>query len=243
MKYFTGTVAGIVGFFAPVGVLVLCAAVFVLVNFATGMLADRRRARLRGRPWAFDTRRAWRTVHKLWLVMAGIMMAWIIDGLVIDFAYLHLANLYTGFVCGVEFWSYLENAAEISDGRLFGRLGRFMKRRIFEQLGARDDETPGGSGRDPEAFRDPESVRTAGEGGFGSAGRMPERNDSEKGRAPGDDGFGRAGRMTERNDSERSRAPGDDGFGSAEAESGGRFVYSEDIDAPQSGPEGGVLRL
>ncbi len=231
MKYFTGTVAGIAGFFAPVGVLALCAAVFVLVNFVTGMLADRHRARLRGRRWAFDTRRAWRTVHKLWLVMAGIMMAWIIDGLVIDFAYLHLANLYTGFVCGVEFWSYLENAAEISDGRLFGRLGRFMRRRIFEQLGARDGEMPGGSGADG----------SEGSGGAGCPGEGRESASAGKD-GSGCEAVGIAGAAS--GFAEGAGLGAEDAFGSAPARDARRsFVYSEDIDAPQCGHEGGALRL
>lgn len=46
------------------------------------------------------------------LVTVGIALTWLIDRFVLPFAELHLANLFTGFVCGVELWSYLENAAD-----------------------------------------------------------------------------------------------------------------------------------
>jgi phage-related holin len=101
---------------------------FVAVDFLTGVLADRRRSRSEGRAWRFESRKAWKTIRKLSFVMAGIVLAWMLDGIASPFVELRLANLFTGFVCGVEFWSYLENASVVTgEGRfvdvllLFGR--------------------------------------------------------------------------------------------------------------------------
>ena len=39
-----------------------------------------------------------------------------------------------GFTCGVEFWSFLENAAQLSDAPLFRWLRRYAKRRMEKEL-------------------------------------------------------------------------------------------------------------
>ena len=89
---------------APVEPLLLCAMAFVAVDFLTGVLADRRRARTEGRAWRFESRKAWKTIRKLAFVMAGIVLAWMLDGIASPFVELRLANLFTGFVCGGRRW-------------------------------------------------------------------------------------------------------------------------------------------
>ena len=43
--------------------------------------------------------------------------------------------LFTGFACGVEFWSFLENAAQLSDAPLFRWLKRYVRRRMRKEAG------------------------------------------------------------------------------------------------------------
>ena len=135
MKYITGIVTGVLSFFAPVEPLLMCAMAFVAVDFLTGVLADRRRARGRGEPWRFESRKAWKTIHKLSFVMAGIVLAWMLDGVLLPFVELRLANIFTGFVCGVEFWSYLENASLVTGERCFKGAIRHIKERLLGPLG------------------------------------------------------------------------------------------------------------
>lgn len=127
-KYLSGIVAGVMSFFAPVEPLLLCAMVFVVVDFVTGVLADRHRARTDGKGWQFESRKAWQTVRKLSFVMAGIVLAWMIDSLMLPIVELRLANLFTGFVCGVEFWSYLENATTASGVDSFAQFAQKIKK-------------------------------------------------------------------------------------------------------------------
>lgn len=141
MKYAAGSGASALAFFAPVRPLVLCALAFIAIDFVTGVWAGRKRARLAGQLWGFESRRAWATVVKLAFVMGGIVLAWMIDTWVLEFMNLRLAKLFTGFVCGVEFWSYLENAAEISNHPVFLWLRRFMKKQLDERLKSGDDES------------------------------------------------------------------------------------------------------
>jgi hypothetical protein len=48
---------------------------------------------------------------------------------------LNLANLFTGFVCGVELWSFVENAATISQSKLFKWLSRWIKSKLRKEVG------------------------------------------------------------------------------------------------------------
>ncbi len=129
-KYFAGALAGIVGVFSHISTMVLCALIFIAIDFVSGILADRHRVRAAGGTWLFESAKAWRTVRKTACVMAGIVLAWLIDRLLLDVATLHLAKIFTGFVCGVEFWSYLENAAEISSSPIFSKFKEILKKRM-----------------------------------------------------------------------------------------------------------------
>ncbi len=135
MKYLSGIIAGVLSFFAPVEPMLIIALVFVAVDFLTGTLADRSRARSEGKTWRFESRKAWRTITKLSCVMAGIMLAWMLDTLLMPLVTLRLANLFTGFVCGVEFWSYLENATTLTGESRFGAVVEVLKKRLSTLFG------------------------------------------------------------------------------------------------------------
>lgn len=139
-RFASGIVAGIAALFAPVSPLVVTALVFIGADFVSGVLADRAVARREGRTWYFESCKAWRTVVKTALVVTAIVMAWLLDRFVLDFMELNLARLFTGFTCGVEFWSFLENAAQLSEAPLFRWLRRYAKRRVETHLHLNDDD-------------------------------------------------------------------------------------------------------
>lgn len=134
LRYLIGGITGVFSFFAPVQSLVVCALVFIAIDFITGVMASRKRARKNKTPWGFESAKAWNTVAKVVFVTAGIVLAWLIDTYILHFMSLRLANLFTGFVCGVELWSYLENAAEISQHPVFRWLKKFMKKKIDDAI-------------------------------------------------------------------------------------------------------------
>lgn len=140
MKTISGGTASLLALLSPVRPLVVCALLFMVLDFVTGVAANRKRCRTQGRHWAFESRKAWKTLYKLTFATTGIVMTWTIDRYVFPFATLNLANLFTGFVCGVELWSYLENAAEISEHPLFRWLQQYMKRKIDNQLNDSTDD-------------------------------------------------------------------------------------------------------
>lgn len=134
-KYLSGVVAAAAGLFAPIAPLVACAVAFIAVDFLTGVAASRAEARRADRKWWFESREAWHTVVKLGLVVTAIAMSWLIDSCILGFMHLNLARLFTGFTCGVELWSFLENASQLSDAPVFRWLKRYVRRRIDKETG------------------------------------------------------------------------------------------------------------
>ena len=85
--------------------------------------------------FAFESVKAWRTIYKFVFILVGIVLAEMLDQTVANESRLRFANYFTAFCCGVEFWSFLENAAVISDHPIFRWLRRFMKFKLEDEIG------------------------------------------------------------------------------------------------------------
>ena len=133
-KYISDTVAGFCALLCPIAPLITTALLFIAIDFVTGIMASRTVARREGREWWIESRKAWRTVYKAGFTAVAIIMMWLIDHVLLGFMNLNIANLFTGFVCGVELWSFLENATTISSSPLFSWLGRCVKRRVEKEV-------------------------------------------------------------------------------------------------------------
>ena len=133
-KYINGCVAGLVALFTPLVPLVWCVVGFIGFDFVTGVMALRVEDRRAGQAWYLESREAWRTVEKLGFTVAALCMAYTIDVLVLDFLALNLTKLFAGFVCGVEMWSFIENACRISDAPLLRHIRRVVRQRIREEV-------------------------------------------------------------------------------------------------------------
>ena len=134
-RFFSGALASLLALFAPAAPLVATAALFIAVDFVSGVAAARTAAKRRGEAWYFESCQAWRTVMKAGFVFTAIAMTWLIDVCILDFMKLRLAALFTGFTCGVELWSFLENASQLSQAPLFRWLQRYVRRRISRETG------------------------------------------------------------------------------------------------------------
>ncbi len=129
-RFVSGAVAAAMALMSPVVPLVIVTLLFIGVDFVTGVAADRRTARAEGREWYFESCKAWRTMVKAALAVTAIVMGWLVESCILEFMNLNIARLLAGFTCGVEFWSFLENAACLSDAPLFRYLRRYARRRI-----------------------------------------------------------------------------------------------------------------
>ena len=132
-RYINGAVAGVAALFAPVVPLIWALVTFIGIDFLTGVTASRAESRRQGTEWYFESREAWRTVEKLGFTIIALLMAYLIDTLMLDFLGLNLTKLFAGFVCGVEMWSFVENACRISDAPLLRHIRRLVRVKIEEK--------------------------------------------------------------------------------------------------------------
>ena len=140
----------IVGFFAGfIGLLVndllplfIAVTVFEFVDFITGVLKSAVVAKRTKQKFAFESIKAWRTIYKYVFILIGIVLADMLAQVLAEQteSRLRFANYFTAFCCGVEFWSFLENAAVISDHPIFRWLRKFMKFKVEDQLGMSFDD-------------------------------------------------------------------------------------------------------
>lgn len=133
-------VLGVAALFAPIRPVVLCALSFILIDFITGVFASRCEAKQRGEKWYFSSHEAWRTIRKAGFVLLTIAMGWLIESCVLDFVTLNLTRILAGAICGVEMWSFLENASVLSDAKLFEWLRNYVKRKVEKDIGEYDKD-------------------------------------------------------------------------------------------------------
>ncbi len=133
-KFFSGCLISFAALFAPVVPLIWCVVGFICFDFLTGVMASRTEAREAGREWFFESHLAWHTAQKLGFTIIALCMAYVIDKMVLDFLQMNLTKLFAGFVCGVEMWSFLENACRVSDSPLLRYIKRYVRRKVGEEV-------------------------------------------------------------------------------------------------------------
>ena len=133
-RYFNGCIVALAALFSPLVPLVWCVVGFITFDFFTGVLASRADARREGEEWYFTSSNAWHTAEKLGFAIIALCMAYLIDTQMLDFMHLNLTKLFAGFVCGVEMWSFLENACRISDSPMLDYLRRWVRGRVRKEV-------------------------------------------------------------------------------------------------------------
>ena len=137
-RYANGVLVGLASLFAPIKSVILCALLFILIDFVTGVLASRCEAKQRGEKWYLSSREAWRTIRKAGFVILTIAMSWLVESCVLDFVTLNITRIITGVICSVELWSFLENASVLSDAKIFEWLRNYVKRKVEKEIGKYD---------------------------------------------------------------------------------------------------------
>ena len=115
--------------------LFLSVMIFEAVDFVTGVIKSHVVARRSRKRFAFESVKAWRTIYKLFFILIGIILAEMLDHTIAEESRLRFANYFTAFCCGVEFWSFLENAAVISEHPIFLWLRKYMKFKVEDTIG------------------------------------------------------------------------------------------------------------
>ena len=140
-KILVGTLAGFLSVFVQnLLPLFVTVTIFEAIDFFTGCVKSYVLAKRKKERFAFESIKAWRTIYKYVFILVGIVLAEMLDRTLGFESRLRFANYFTAFCCGVEFWSFLENAAVISDHPIFRWLRKFMKFKVEDQMGMTFDE-------------------------------------------------------------------------------------------------------
>ena len=140
-KIFVGILAGFLSVFVQnLLPLFVTVTVFEIIDFVTGVIKSAVVAKRTKQQFAFESVKAWRTIYKFVFILVGIVLAEMLDKTVSTETRLRFANYFTAFCCGVEFWSFLENAAVISDHPIFRWLRKFMKFKLEDEIGMTFDD-------------------------------------------------------------------------------------------------------
>lgn len=139
-KIVNGLILGFAALFSPIQSVVICAMVFIAIDFVTGVLASHCEAKRKGENWFFSSHEAWRTIRKAGFVLLTITMSWLIESCILNFVTLNLTRIIAGAICGVEMWSFLENASVLSDARIFEWLRNYVKRKVEKEIGKYEED-------------------------------------------------------------------------------------------------------
>lgn len=141
-KWFSAMLGVICSAILPVVDLIVTSFVFILIDFVVGVIASRARYKKLGKleEWGFESEKMWNTVYKAVFVGVGIVMLQTLDARVLPAVPLNLANYFCGFVCAVEFWSFLEGAAIISNHPVFRWLRKYMGKKVNDVVDSTVDK-------------------------------------------------------------------------------------------------------
>lgn len=115
--------------------LFICVLIFEVVDLITGIWKSKVVATRKNEPWGVESAKLWRTIYKIVFIVAGIILCWILEENCFPNLGLNLPKLFCGFTCFVELWSFLENAAIISEHPIFKMLQKFMQKQIKDKTG------------------------------------------------------------------------------------------------------------
>lgn len=133
-RYLSGAVASLAALFWPLLPLIWSVIGFILFDFLTGVWASAAESRRQGRRWYFESHLAWHTVEKIGFTTTALAMSCVIDVIILSYTGLHMTRLFAGFICGVEMWSFLENACRISSSPMLRHVRRIVSQNIKKTL-------------------------------------------------------------------------------------------------------------
>lgn len=119
------------GFFEPLGVLMLWFLIFVACDMATGITASIKERKI------ITSHGLQRTVVKFLMYSMTIVLLHAIDSYMLIVANLGLAKIGATIICGIELYSILENCYRITGNTVFKALTQFTLKGIEKHTGVK----------------------------------------------------------------------------------------------------------
>ena len=133
-KVWAYAIAGIIGFFEPLWVLMLWFLIFVACDTVTGVWASVKERKI------ITSNQLRKTIVKLMMYSMTIVLCHAIDVSMIVFVDIGLAKLVAAVICGIELYSILENFYRITGNKVFKTLTQFTLKKIKDKTGLEVEE-------------------------------------------------------------------------------------------------------
>lgn len=130
-KIWAYLIVGSVGFFEPLGVLMLWFLIFVMCDMVTGITASVKERKI------ITSSGLQRTVVKFLMYSMTIILLHAIDRYMLIVANLGLAKIGATIICGIELYSILENCYRITGNIVFKALTQFTLKGIEKHTGVK----------------------------------------------------------------------------------------------------------
>jgi len=133
-KVWAYIIAGTIGFFEPLWILMLWFLIFVACDTITGVWASIVERKI------ITSNQLRKTIVKLFLYSMTIILCHAIDVSMIVFVELGLARIVSAIICGIELYSILENCYRITGNKVFKSLTQFTLKKIKDKTGVELEE-------------------------------------------------------------------------------------------------------
>ena len=140
MIFINCMISGFVSIFAPIQYLWLWMVAFTMLDFLTGCWADLRREDKKGNKWYFQSDKGWWTIIKVTFEIVAVSGVWILENRLIGNHEPYFTKFVTVFICGIEFWSFLENAGDLSEAAIFKKIKKFTISKVSQEIGCEEED-------------------------------------------------------------------------------------------------------
>lgn len=147
-KFLAGLIGAGFALLLPVKDLIYIVLTCTAIDFAVGIMASHKRhyaakPRTRRVWWTYiirppewlQSKRMWRTGEKCVLIVIGIYMFYQLDITILENTNRLLARIFAGFISAVELYSFLENAAYLTDYAPFRAAKKIVRDRVEKETG------------------------------------------------------------------------------------------------------------
>ncbi len=107
-RFASSCLAGITSFLAPVSVVIIAAASFILIDVILGYRVSRKYGHKK-----IESHKLWKTINKMSEAVLLIIGAYVIDTFIVTSLDLHAVEFVSGMICGTEFISWLESMKDL----------------------------------------------------------------------------------------------------------------------------------
>lgn len=128
-KIWAYAIAGTLGFFEPLWVLILWFLIFVACDAITGISAAIKERQI------ITSNKLQKTVIKLMMYSMTIVLVHALDTFMVTIVDMGLAKICAAIICGIELYSIFENCYRLTGNSVFKILTQFTLKKIEEKTG------------------------------------------------------------------------------------------------------------